>query len=68
MTSRFSSEYARTEYSAASTDKGAIIHADGLVTFGRWSRDGFVVAHSKPSRVYASTKTAERSIGDWLAS
>lgn len=61
----------RTEYSAKTTDKGAILDHQNHMVFGRWEQSAhgrvFVCAHCKPSRTYKTIKGADRAAAKWMA-
>lgn len=69
----------RIEYRSSETDRGAVTSPQGFTAFGRWEFERwtsgddvrmverFVCSHAKPSRKYASRKSAERQIAKWMA-
>jgi len=61
-------DFGRTEYRAANTDKGAILHRDGYMAFGRWDGSEFIVSHAKPGRNYKTAAGADRAALRWLNS
>jgi len=63
--------HSRTEHFATDTDKGAISNHPGnpgVVYFGRWDGDRFVVRHFNGSRTYKTEAGAARAIAKWMAS
>lgn len=64
----------REEFRSESSDRGAVVHTTPdhiVVCLGRWEEretgSFFVLAHSKPSRTYATASGAMRAVTKWLA-
>lgn len=58
--------FARIEYRAANTDRGAVLH-NGYLNFGRWENGEFICAHFPAGRSYKTEKGADRAAAKWMA-